>query len=183
MTLNQQLTSRTALKVVGSKIMPSQSTLVTVSASSSANTFVFWERYFLRFKKKGQKSMPHFWRETAALWAKKFSSVHAIKFQKQNAMWKKRGWNAYFLKETYEMLIISFQPPPAKKKKKWSKSDLIVNCERMCCRWLWLRRFDFLSGSYYPSQVHVLSIQRYRVSNQMVIVSSWSWNFYLDGLL
>ena len=40
-----------------------------------------------------------------------------------------------FLKETYEMLIISFQPPPAKKKK-WSKSDLIVNCERMCCRWL-----------------------------------------------
>ena len=72
---------------------------------------------FPTIKKKGQKSMPHFWRETAALWAKKFSSVHAIKFQKQNAMWKKRGWNAYFLKETYEMLIISFQPPPAKKKK------------------------------------------------------------------
>lgn len=138
---------------------------------------------FPTIKKKGQKSMPHLWRETAALWAKKFSSVHAIKFKKKNAMWKKRGWNAYFLKETYEMLIISFQPPPAKKKKKWSKSDLIVNWERMCCRWLWLRRFDFLSGSYYPSQVHVLSIQRYRVSNRMVIVTSWSWNFYLDGLL
>ena len=104
------------------------------------------------------------------------------KIPRKKTVWKKRGWNAYFLKETYEMLIISFQPPPAKKKK-WSKSDLIVNCERMCCRWLWLRRFDFLSGSYYPSQVHVLSIQRYRVSNRMVIVTSWSWNFYLDGLL
>ena len=50
MTFNQQLTSRTALKLVGSKIIPSQSTLVTVSASSSANTFVFCERYFLQRK-------------------------------------------------------------------------------------------------------------------------------------
>ena len=39
---------------------------------------------------------------------------------------KKRGWNAYFLKETYEMLIISFQPPPAKKKmvQKWFDREL-----------------------------------------------------------
>ena len=85
---------------------------------------------------------------------------------------KRNVWNAHNL--------ISATPG---QKKKWSKSDLIVNCERMCCRWLWLRSFDFLSGSYYPSQVHVLSIQRYRVSNQMVIVSSWSWNCFLDGLL
>ena len=104
------------------------------------------------------------------------------KIPKKKAMWKKRGWNAYFFQRNLWNAhnLISATPPP---KKKWSKSDLIVNCERMCCRWLWLRRFDFLSGSYYPSQVHVLSIQRYRVSNQMVIVSSWSWNFYLDGLL
>ena len=53
---------------------------------------------FPTIKKKGQKSMPHFWRETAALWAKKFTSVHAIKFQEKKAVWKKRGWNAYFFK-------------------------------------------------------------------------------------
>ena len=104
------------------------------------------------------------------------------KIPKKKAMWKKRGWNAYFFQRNlwnaHNLISATLR-----QKKKWSKSDLIVNRERMCCRWLWLRRFDFLSGSYYPSQVHVLSIQRYRVSNQMVIVSSWSWNFYLDGLL
>ena len=103
---------------------------------------------FPTIKKKGQKSMPHFWRETAALWAKKFTSVHAIKFQEKKAVWKKRGWNAYFLKETYEMLIISFQPPPAKKKmvQKWFDRELWKDVLPMAMtQTFWLPRRKLLS--------------------------------------
>ena len=71
--------------------------------------------------------MPHFWRETAALWAKKFSSVHAIKFQKQNAMWKKRGWNAYFFKINVWNAHNLISATPGQKKKmvqKWFDREL-----------------------------------------------------------
>lgn len=47
------ITSRLALKLFGSNTIPSQSTPVTDSPSSSANTVEeFWERCFLQKKKE-----------------------------------------------------------------------------------------------------------------------------------
>lgn len=73
---------------------------------------------FPTIKKKRSKVNASFVKGDSSAVSEEVFKRACNKIPKKNAMWKKRGWNAYFLKETYEMLIISFQPPPAKKKKK-----------------------------------------------------------------